>query len=134
MLRYGSPCGYSPCLDLVTIHFGVCKWGVNYSLRVLFTYCKKKIKILFFLNSHTPVWMVRDCDSKSRPFSMIHTSWVRPSIHYPPISDVFVNKEYFFCIIQMIQLWHYWEIACSISRNKINHCNKKHLKCVSDCM
>ena len=36
-----------------------------------------------------------------------------------PISDVCDNIEYFFCIIQMIQLWHYWEIACSISINKI---------------
>ena len=24
--------------------------------------------------------------------------------HYPPISDAFLNKEYFFFIIQMIQL------------------------------
>ena len=29
----------------------------------------------------------------------------------------------------MIQLWHYWEIACSITINKIFfHCYKKHLK------
>ena len=35
-----------------------------------------------------------------------------------PISDAFVNRV-FFSIIQMIQLWHYWEIACSISINKI---------------
>ena len=29
----------------------------------------------------------------------------------------------------MIQLWHYWEIACSITINKIVfHCYKKHLK------
>ena len=29
----------------------------------------------------------------------------------------------------MIQLWHYWDIACSISINKIFfHCYKKHLK------
>ena len=43
----------------------------------------------------------------------------RLSINYPPISDAFDNREYFFCIIQMIQLWHYWEITCSISINKI---------------
>ena len=53
----------------------------------------------------------------------------RLSIHYPPISDAFDNIEYFFCIKQMIQLWHYWEIACSITINKIIfHCYKKHLK------
>ena len=42
--------------------------------------------------------------------------------------------EYFFCIIQTIQLWHYWEIACSISINNIFfHCYKKHLKW-EDCL
>ena len=40
------------------------------------------------------------------------------STNYPPISDAFNKKDYFFCIIQMIQLWHYWEIACSITINK----------------
>ena len=29
----------------------------------------------------------------------------KPSIHYPPIYDVYVNIEYFFSNIQMIQLW-----------------------------
>ena len=51
--------------------------------------------------------------------------------HHPPISDAFVNKEYFCCIIQMNQLTHYWEKACSISLSKIPivfHCYKKHLK------
>ena len=43
----------------------------------------------------------------------------RLSLHYPPISDAFDNIENFFCIKQMIQLWHYWEIACSITINKI---------------
>ena len=37
----------------------------------------------------------------------------------PPISDAFDNREYFFCIIQMIQLWHYLEIVCSITIKKI---------------
>ena len=37
--------------------------------------------------------------------------------------------EYFFCIIQMIQLWHYWEIVCPTSINNIFFlCYKKHLK------
>ena len=32
----------------------------------------------------------------------------RPSIHYPPISDAFVTKEYFSALYQeMIQLWPY---------------------------
>ena len=48
-------------------------------------------------------------------------------LHYPPISDAFDNIENFFCIKRMIQLWHYWEIACSITK-KIFHCYKKHLK------
>ena len=37
----------------------------------------------------------------------------------PPISDAFVIKDYFICIIQMIKLWHYLERDCSISINKI---------------
>ena len=28
----------------------------------------------------------------------------RPSTHFPPINDAFVNKDYFLCIIQRIQL------------------------------
>ena len=51
------------------------------------------------------------------------------SIHYTPISNVFDNKEYFSALFQIIKLWHYWEIACSISNNKVFYnCYKKHLK------
>ena len=47
----------------------------------------------------------------------------------PPISDAFDNIDYFFCILQMVQLWHYWEIACWKTINNIFfHCYKKHLK------
>ena len=46
-------------------------------------------------------------------------NWDRLSLQYPPISDAFDYIEYFFIIKQMIQLWHYWEIACLITINKI---------------
>ena len=62
-----------------------------------------------------------------RPIITVYSD--RPSIHYLPISDAFVKKDYFFCFILMIQLWHYWEIACSISTNKIFfHFYNKHSK------
>ena len=43
----------------------------------------------------------------------------RPSIDYPPFLWHLSTKSNLFCIAQMIQLWHYSEIACSISINKI---------------
>ena len=55
----------------------------------------------------------------------------RPSIHYPaPFLMRLSTKSHFFCIVQMIQHWHYWEIAFSISINIFFSffCYKKHLK------
>ena len=43
----------------------------------------------------------------------------RPSVHYPPISEFFCQERVFFCIILMIQLWRFSEIACSISIKNI---------------
>ena len=66
-------------------------------------------------------------DESTEPETIVYLE--RPSVHYPPISDALVNKEYLFCIVQMIQLWHYWEIAFSISINRIFfHGYKKHQK------
>ena len=58
----------------------------------------------------------------------------RLSINYPPISDAFDKIDYFFCIMQTIQLWHCWDIACSLTINKtFFSLLKKHLKCVIQC-
>ena len=66
-------------------------------------------------------------DESTEPETIVYLE--RPSVHYPPISDALVNKEYLFCIVQMIQLWHYWEIAFSISINRIFFDSyKKHQK------
>ena len=47
----------------------------------------------------------------------------RPSIPpCPPISDAFVSKEYFFCVIQMIQLWH-------LQTNGHFHIDKQNIFC-----
>ena len=69
-----------------------------------------KIKVVVFVPNG---YLVRSDTTETTVYSD------RLSINYPPISDAFDNREYFFCIIQTIQLWHYWEIACSISINNI---------------
>ena len=56
-------------------------------------------------------------------------TWTDISINYPPFLMHLITESIFFCIIQMIQLWHYWEIGCSISINNIFfHCFKNHIK------
>ena len=54
----------------------------------------------------------------------------RPSIHYPPIFDTFVTKEYYFFVIQMIELWH-WLSNSLFHINGTKYfcpCYKKHLE------
>ena len=52
----------------------------------------------------------------------------------PPFLMCLLTKSIYFCTIRMIQLWHCWEIDCSMSINNFFHCYKKHLKCGDEVM